>query len=79
MIVHKYKTTRNGLARRRISYDGKNLIVSSLTRKKYIVVDDIISCKTIGKKMTIVTTKYGVVSLKIPRISDALAFSNVMG
>lgn len=64
---------------RRLAYLGKFLYLSSFKGAENIPIDEIRSCRTLGKKLIIETRHRKTFVLELPKLSDALAFKNVLG
>lgn len=78
MIVKTLNSKGTGMVYRRLSYMGKSIYVSSLFETKEIAIDTILSSKTSGKRLVLDINKTGVMTLKMPSVLDALAFSKVL-
>ena len=64
---------------RKLSYEGDRIFVSSIYGTKMIKMNDIKSCINKGKVLVMDTKSHGKISLIIPRLTDAIAFKNILG
>jgi len=79
IIVKKRTDKGSGIRFRRLYFEKGMLVVSSLLGSKKIQLEDIKWCTTKGKRLTIDTVHHGKFTLKIPKLTDAIAFRNVLG
>lgn len=79
IFVVKYSNSGKGVSIRRLSYMGKYMYISSLKETREIAIEDIVGTSTSGRKLTIETYKDGEITMKMPSVIDAVAFSNVLG
>lgn len=79
MLVKKIKSSSRGYGFRMLSFKDRSLVLKSVTRKKVISILDITSCKNHGSTLTIYTKCNGVITLIMRSVTEAYAFSNVLG
>lgn len=79
-LVKKLKPSGKGHVLKMLSFKSNHLVLKSLLMgKKAIHVSDITACKNHGSTLTIYTKEDGVITLVMGSVTDAYAFSNVLG
>ena len=79
MIVQEYIGPSKKKKRyRRITFRNGQVVIYSLLSSKSIGQKDVISARTLGKRLILDTTSHGLVLLKMPLVSDALALRNIL-
>lgn len=79
-IFVKKKTEKgSGIRYRRLHYVEDMIVISSVFSVKKIRLEDIKWCTSKGKYLTLDTLHHGKITLKIPKLTDAIAFKNVLG
>lgn len=79
IIVKKCTGRYNGLRYRRLYIMGKYMYLSSVFNTKEIAINEVGYVKNRGKNMAIETSKHGVLNLKMPLVTDALALRRALG
>jgi len=78
MVVKKMNCRGNMFSRRRLSFMGKHLYISSLICTKVIDIRHIKSCSSSGRILSIDTKEYGSIVLKTPVSREAFAIRVVL-
>lgn len=79
LFVWKRNRRGNGRRYRRLSLMGKHVYLSSFLDTKVIAIDTVGCTKTMGKVLIMETLDHGSLHLKMPTVTDALAFIHVLG
>ncbi len=78
VFVRKCNRRDNGRRYRRLSLMGKHVYLSSFFDTKVIAIDKVGYTKTMGKFFIMETLDHGVLKLKMPSVTDALAFRHTL-
>ena len=79
MVVRKFNRRGNGRRYRKLYIMGKNMYLSSVFDTKVISIEELVHTKRVGKELIMETLDHGSLQLKMPTVTDALAFIHVLG
>lgn len=77
-IIVKKETSSGKHRFRNLSYSKDKIIISSIGSKKIIDIININWCVSQGKDIMMYTHKYGNITLVVPKVTDAIAFKNMV-
>ena len=78
ICVQKFNRRGNGRRYRKLSLMGKHMYLSSVFDTKVISIDKVGYTKIMGKNLIIETFDHGVLKLKMPTLTDALALRRIL-
>lgn len=78
MIVQKCYQRSIRKRYKRLTFTDTYMYVSSMTSTKVIAINEVRCAKTRGRRLILETERQGLVVFRMPTVSDALAFRNIL-